>query len=144
MDSDDFVPFVTNPPATFDPNELSSSAVFQPLITDVRAPWMQFSGGESDYGSSSSSLVRLHNEILSFCEYTAPTKVTFAASGARNIITTSDRSHNVHAREKWLLGNKYCVKLLKSSSKFGEYAGIYILLEQNDDFGWSSPYFLFL
>ena len=89
MDSDDFVPFVTNPPANSDSNELSSSAVFQPLITDVRAPWMQFSGGESDYGSSSSSLVRLHNEILSFCEYTAPTKVTFAASGARNIITTS-------------------------------------------------------
>ena len=107
MDSDDFVPFVTNPPANFDANESSSSAVFQPLITDVRAPWMQFSGGESDYGSSSSSLVRLHNEILSFCEYTAPTKVTPSASGSRNSITTSDNSRNAHARVKWPQGNKY-------------------------------------
>lgn len=79
MDSDDFVPFTSKKDSTLNDSSgnISSSSSFSlpALITDVRAPWMQFSQSDFESDSSSSSLVRLHNEILTFCEYVAPTKV---------------------------------------------------------------------
>lgn len=81
MDSDDFVPFTSSKEASSDINDAreSSSYTMPALITDVRAPWMQFSQSNFDGDSSSCSLVRLHNEILTFCEYVAPTKAEMAA-----------------------------------------------------------------
>jgi hypothetical protein len=73
MDSVDFVPFATSTASNFDRAD-SSSSIAQ--ITDVRAPWMQFSQSDGVTDSNSSSLVRLHNEILTFCEYAEPTKVS--------------------------------------------------------------------
>jgi hypothetical protein len=73
MDSVDFVPFATSTASNFDRAD-SSSSIAQ--ITDVRAPWMQFSLSDGVTDSNSSSLVRLHNEILTFCEYAEPTKVS--------------------------------------------------------------------
>ena len=79
MDSDEFVPFASNKEKNVDGNTLSSTAIssesLHSLMTDVRAPWMTFSQSDFASDSSSSSLVRLHNEILTFCEYVSPTKV---------------------------------------------------------------------
>ena len=75
MDSDEFVPFASGKEnKNFE--DFSSSESLHSLITDVRAPWMAFSQSDLDSDLSSSSLVRLHNEILTFCEYVSPTKVT--------------------------------------------------------------------
>ena len=74
MDSDDFVPFSHKEHSSDSTEESSSSYTMPALITDVRAPWMEYSQS-NDEECSSSSLVRLHNEILTFCEYVAPTKV---------------------------------------------------------------------
>ena len=88
-DSDDFIPFTTtkessnssneNTQATTGTSSNSSSFALPALITDVRAPWMEFSLHDCESDVSSSSLVRLHNEILTFCEYVAPTKAEMAA-----------------------------------------------------------------
>jgi hypothetical protein len=75
MDSDEFVPFTTKSESDDKPEAETASFNLPALITDVRAPWMQFSPSDIEGDSSSSSLVRLHNEILTFCEYVAPTKV---------------------------------------------------------------------
>lgn len=106
MDSVDFVPFATSSASNFDGAD-SSSSISQ--ITDVRAPWMQFSQSDGVTDSNSSSLVRLHNEILTFCEYAGPTKVSaleqrtshncwhIASDDGIQIVTFS--SYN--CREKW-------------------------------------------
>ena len=87
-DSDDFIPFTTTKESSNSSNENtqtttgtsnSSSFALPALITDVRAPWMEFSSYDCESDVSSSSLVRLHNEILTFCEYVAPTKAEMAA-----------------------------------------------------------------
>ena len=87
-DSDDFIPFTTTKESSNGSNENtqtttgtsnSSSFALPALITDVRAPWMEFSLHDCESDVSSSSLVRLHNEILTFCEYVAPTKAEMAA-----------------------------------------------------------------
>ena len=79
MDSDEFVPFTSSKEKNVDGNTLcstgTSSESLHSLMTDVRAPWMAFSQSGLESDSSSSSLVRLHNEILTFCEYVSPTKV---------------------------------------------------------------------
>ena len=75
MDADDFVPFTLRKDSASNDSSSSSSFSLPVLITDVRAPWMQFSQSDFENDSSSSSLVRLHNEMLTFCEYVAPTKV---------------------------------------------------------------------
>jgi hypothetical protein len=80
MNSDDFVPFDPNKNVLDGSNKngvpSSSTFALPALITDVRAPWMQYCQSDTEGDSSSTSLVRLHNEILTFCEYIAPTKVS--------------------------------------------------------------------
>ena len=80
MDTDDFVPFTLRKDSTSNDTSSSSQFSLPVLITDVRAPWMQFSQSDFENDSSSSSLVRLHNEMLTFCEYVAPTKVLQVSS----------------------------------------------------------------
>ena len=41
------------------------------LLTSIPAPWLQYNTSQYDYKAS--SLIRLHNEILTCCEYIAPT-----------------------------------------------------------------------
>jgi len=83
MNSDDFVPFDSSKNLLDGGNKdgvpSSSSFALPALITDVRAPWMQYCQSDTEGDSSSTSLVRLHNEILTFCEYIAPTKAELAA-----------------------------------------------------------------
>lgn len=80
MNSDDFVPFDSNKNELDGSNKKgvpsSSTFALPALITDVRAPWMQYCQSDTEGDFSSTTLVRLHNEILTFCEYIAPTKVS--------------------------------------------------------------------
>ena len=84
---DDFLPFTVAPAADAaggrrsfggggdDPSS-SDLHVLPSLITDVPAPWMQYTTPPS---SSSSPFVRLHNEILTFCDYITPTQSELSA-----------------------------------------------------------------
>jgi DNA polymerase sigma len=61
MDDEDFVQF-THAAGS------NSSRPHPMLVTQCRVPWMQ-----EHVDAAVSPLARLHNEILSFCEYCAPT-----------------------------------------------------------------------
>jgi hypothetical protein len=54
MDSDDFVPFTSDKEASLENRDSTevSSYTMPALITDVRAPWMQFSQSNCDGDSS--------------------------------------------------------------------------------------------
>ena len=87
---DDFIAFtsVTQTSRRHSSDGLSSSStlsidggnnqqqVLPALITDVPAPWLQYA---SPPLPTSSPFVRLHNEILTFCDYITPTRSEHAA-----------------------------------------------------------------
>jgi hypothetical protein len=94
MNSDDFVPFDSNKNLLDGDNKnrvpSSSSFALPALITDVRAPWMLYCQSDTEGDSSSTSLVRLHNEILTFCEYIAPTKVSLSSLLSPQLLIFTD------------------------------------------------------
>ena len=94
MEGNDFIPFaLTRTTSRLDVSGVISTGtddrqqteqlfVLPTRITDFPAPWLQFSeqlASSSDTSSSSSSFVRLHNEILTFCEFISPTQAELAA-----------------------------------------------------------------
>jgi non-canonical poly(A) RNA polymerase PAPD5/7 len=78
MDDLEFIPFGTlganaNASSEEKGDDGAAKAIAPALVTSTAAPWLQY----SDSGGSVEHLppfVHLHNEILTFCEYIAPTR----------------------------------------------------------------------